>query len=160
MKALYYYDAPSPIGKVAIAEEDGYITHVLFADTEDINNEKSYRIEKTSLIQNTMKQLDEYFAGERKEFDLPLKTSGTDFMKKDWDALRTIPYGQTCSYKDIAIKIGNPKAFRAVGLANNRNPISIIIPCHRVIGANGKMVGYGGGIPIKEFLLKLEQENL
>ena len=94
--------------------------------------------------------------GKRKSFDLPLKPEGTEFQKKVWNALLDIPYGETRSYKDIAVAIGNPKACRAVGMANNRNPISIIIPCHRVIGANGSLVGYGGGLPIKIELLNLE----
>ena len=100
---------------------------------------------------NVKKQLDEYFAGSRKEFDIPLKLYGTEFQIKVWKALEVIPYGETKSYKDIAICIDNPKGCRAVGLANNRNPIPIIIPCHRVIGANGKLVGYGGGIDKKSF---------
>lgn len=160
MKSMYYYDAPSPIGKLMIVEEDEHITHLLFAESEDLTEIIDVSQEKeTPLIKKTVKQLEEYFSGKRKEFDIPLNPQGTDFMMKDWEALRTIPYGETCSYKDIAVKIGKPKACRAVGMANNRNPISIIIPCHRVIGANGKMVGYGGGLPIKKYLLKLEKES-
>ena len=102
-------------------------------------------------------QLEAYFAGERQHFDLPLAASGTPFQTSVWNALREIPYGRTCSYRDIAERIGTPKAVRAVGLANGRNPISIIVPCHRVIGSNGLLTGYGGGIDNKRILLDLEQ---
>lgn len=102
------------------------------------------------------KQLVEYFNGERREFDIDLDIIGTEFQQRVWQALMKIPYGETVSYKDIAIAVGNPKALRAVGMANNKNKIPIIIPCHRVIGTNGKLVGYGGGLPVKEKLLKLE----
>ena len=108
------------------------------------------------LLKKAVKQLDEYFAGRRKEFNLPLSMKGTAFQKKVWAALQEIPYGETRSYGDIAKAIGKPKAARAVGMANNRNPVSIIVPCHRVIGSNGSLVGYGGGLKAKEFLLKLE----
>ena len=104
-------------------------------------------------------QLKEYFGGKRKIFDLPLKPEGTEFQLRDWDALRRIPYGETRSYKDIAEEIDCPKGFRAVGMANNKNPIGIIIPCHRVVGANGKLVGYAGGMEKKEFLLELEKQK-
>lgn len=101
-------------------------------------------------------QLIEYFNGSRQEFDLPLELIGTDFQKSVWRALLNIPFGKTASYKDIAIRVGNPKATRAIGMANNKNKIPIIIPCHRVIGADGRLVGYGGGLHIKEKLLRLE----
>lgn len=102
------------------------------------------------------RQLEAYFAGELVEFSLPLDMRGTDFQLRVWEALLDIPYGDTVSYKDIAVRIGNPKAVRAVGGANNRNPVPVIVPCHRVIGAGGQMVGYGGGLGIKETLLQLE----
>ncbi len=114
----------------------------------------------TDLIKKTVLQLNEYLIGERTEFDLPLKPEGTAFQKKVWEALCTIPYGQTRSYKEIAVQIGNEKACRAVGMANNRNPISIIIPCHRVIGADKSLVGYGGGLNIKVKLLNLESSGV
>lgn len=114
----------------------------------------------TNLIKKTVLQLNEYLIGERTEFDLPLKPEGTAFQKKVWEALCTIPYGQTRSYKEIAVQIGNEKACRAVGMANNRNPISIIIPCHRVIGADKSLVGYGGGLNIKVKLLNLESSGV
>ncbi len=114
---------------------------------------------KTELTDKAYSQLLEYFEGKRKVFDLPYKLIGTDFQKKVWSALIHIPYGQTRSYKEIAIAVGNEKASRAVGMANNKNPITVIVPCHRVIGASGKLVGYAGGLAMKEFLLKMESEN-
>jgi len=147
------YFQQTPIGKIGISEENGFITN-LFFETDIIP--QNVEIIETELIKEAFQQLENYFSGELKEFSLPLVTCGTDFMLKTWQALRDIPYGETASYKDIAIKIGNSKAVRAVGMANNRNPIPIFIPCHRVIGANGKMVGYGGGLEIKEKLLILE----
>ena len=104
-------------------------------------------------------QLTSYFAGERKAFDLPLRPNGTEFQLRVLDELQKIPYGTTASYGDIASRIGRPKAVRAVGAANGRNPLPIIIPCHRVIGASGKLIGFGGGIPTKKALLKLELEH-
>ena len=110
----------------------------------------------TELTNMTALQLNEYLSGKRKEFLLPLRAEGTEFQKKVWEALQTIPYGQTRSYKEIAVQIGKPKACRAVGMANNRNPISILIPCHRVIGVDKRLVGYGGGLDKKVKLLTLE----
>ena len=117
--------------------------------------ECSWRHDPESLA-NAEHQLEEYFAGERKQFELKLDMHGTPFQLQVWQALRTVPYGQTASYKDIAIAINSPKAVRAVGGANNRNPVSIIVPCHRVIGADGRLIGYGGGLDIKQILLQLE----
>jgi methylated-DNA-[protein]-cysteine S-methyltransferase len=115
-------------------------------------------IKETLLLKQGALELQEYLAGKRRRFDLPLLPRGTDFQQKVWGALLTIPYGAVCSYKDIAIAIGNEKACRAVGGANNKNPIAIMIPCHRVIGADGRLVGYAGGLGIKEQLLKLERK--
>lgn len=111
---------------------------------------------RTSFTDKTFQELNEYFNGNRKSFDIPYELIGTEFQKKVWTELTKIPYGETRTYKQIAQAIGNEKACRAVGLANNKNPIPIIIPCHRVIGANGKLVGYGLGIEMKESLLELE----
>ncbi|HHY13525.1 MAG TPA: methylated-DNA--[protein]-cysteine S-methyltransferase [Thermoanaerobacterales bacterium] len=105
-------------------------------------------------------QLDEYFNGSRTKFDLPMNLVGTEFQKSVWNVLKDIPYGKTLSYKEVAIKVGKPKAARAIGQANNRNPISIIIPCHRVIGADGSLTGYGGGMDAKRYLLELESKYL
>ena len=106
-----------------------------------------------------VKELEEYFQGKRKEFTVPCRPEGTDFQKRVWEALTRIPYGETRTYKEIAVEAGNPKASRAVGMANNKNPVPIIIPCHRVIGSDGKLTGYAGGLGVKEFLLNLEREN-
>ena len=106
----------------------------------------------------SVSQLNEYFAGTRKSFDLPLKFDGTEFQNRVWRELQNIPYGKTISYKELAEKTGNIKACRAVGMANNKNPLPIIIPCHRVVGSNGKLTGYAGGLEVKKFLLELEQE--
>ncbi len=114
---------------------------------------------KTELTDRVYTQLLEYFDGKRKQFDVPYRLNGTEFQKKVWSALCDIPYGETRSYKDIAIAVGNEKASRAVGMANNKNPITIIVPCHRVIGTSGKLVGYAGGLTMKEFLLTMEGEN-
>ncbi|MGP6146358.1 methylated-DNA--[protein]-cysteine S-methyltransferase [Jeotgalibaca sp. A122] len=145
----------SPIGLYVISASEKGITRLdrLAAD------EPIPKTKETPLLLEAKKQLEEYFNGVRKDFDLPLDTKGTPFQEAVWQALRTIPYGKTASYKDIAVAIGNPKAVRAVGGANNRNPISIITPCHRVIGITGKLVGYGGGMDAKEYLLRMELEN-
>lgn len=150
------------IGELAICEENGKIVLVNVVKTkEDIEEMAKNSIQKeTSLIKNTKQQLDEYFAGKRKKFDIPIKLDGTDFQIKVWKELLKIPYGETCSYLDIAKCIGNPKASRAVGMANNKNKIIIIVPCHRVIGSNKKLVGYACGLDVKEKLLELEREYL
>lgn len=145
---------PSVLGKLLLEEEDGKIVCLLFERDIPANVEQS----DTPTLQKAAQELSEYFAGNRKEFDIPLNPKGTDFQKSVWNALCTIPYGKTMSYGQVAAQIGNPKASRAVGMANNKNPIPILIPCHRVIGANGKLVGYGGGIWIKQKLLELEQK--
>lgn len=119
----------------------------------------SANLNETPLIRKAAKQLNEYLAGKRKAFDLPLEPEGTPFQKAVWKALTGIPYGSTRTYKDIAESIGNPKACRAVGMANNKNPIAILIPCHRVIGTDGKLVGYAGGLDIKKKLLELEKQT-
>lgn len=152
----YTYNTNTPIGKIRIAEKDGAITHLSF---EGEKHPVEVEEKETAVIKKAYQQLKEYFAGERKQFDLPLAPRGTPFQLKVWAALRTIPYGETASYQDIAVKVGCPKGPRAIGMANNRNPIAIFIPCHRVIGADGKLVGYGGGLPIKEFLLNLENKQ-
>ncbi|MBR5590084.1 MAG: methylated-DNA--[Anaerotignum sp.] len=124
---------------------------------DEVTEIVEYIQEETELILKCKNQLDEYFKGKRKTFDLPLAPKGTEFQKKVWDALRDIPYGETRTYGEIAETVGNSKAARAVGMANNRNPIAIIVPCHRVVGASGKLVGYAGGMEQKEKLLHLEK---
>lgn len=153
MKNIFYYD--TKIGRISIEEDGTSITKLDFINKDD-EGEITAKNE-TALLKEAIKQLEEYFEGKRNFFDLPLNPEGTEFQKKVWNALKEIPFGETRSYGEIAKKIGNEKAARAVGMANNRNPISIIIPCHRVIGANGKLVGYGGGLDIKEKLLEVEK---
>lgn len=153
MKQLWYYEFP--IGQVGIAADEIGITDIFFAGEklfDDLDRTE------TPLIQKAAYELSEYFAGTRKTFNLPLHPHGTSFQLEDWNALRNIPYGKTCSYQDIAIAIGRPKACRAVGMANHNNPIAIVIPCHRVIGKNGSLTGYGGGLEIKQYLLTLEEQ--
>ena len=159
---MFYKIYDFEIGKLAICEENGKIVLVNVVKTkEDIEEIAKNSIQKeTSLIKNTKQQLDEYFAGKRKKFDIPIKLDGTDFQIKVWKELLKIPYGETCSYLDIAKCIGNPKASRAVGMANNKNKIIIIVPCHRVIGSNKKLVGYACGLDVKEKLLELEKGNV
>ena len=155
MKSVFFFNYS--IGSLGIAEEDDFITRVFFSGEIDL---PGFKKTKTPLIKNAATQLKEYFTGLRKNFDLPLLPKGTDFQRSVWNSLLTIPYGETRCYRDIAIQINNPNACRAVGMANNRNPIVIVIPCHRVIGQDGSLVGYGGGISIKQYLLELEDNNV
>lgn len=141
------------IGKLKIEYENDVLTGIAYTE-----NEKEQGI-RSELSAKTVLQLEEYFDGRRKEFDIPIKLRGTEFQKKVWNELLKIPYGATVSYKDIAIKIGNPKACRAVGMANHNNPILIIVPCHRVINENKKLGGYALGLDLKRKLLELEKEN-
>lgn len=143
----------SPVGMLCIEEENNVIISLYLDTNEDTSSDK-----ETAILKRAISQLEQYFNGKRAEFDLPIKLNGTDFQQKVWTALMTIPYGETCSYKEIANRIDKPKAARAVGGANNKNPIMIIVPCHRVIGASGSMVGFGAGIEVKEYLLNLERE--
>lgn len=154
MKNTYFY--PTPLGKIAICDNGKEITHLTLADTMDFS---TFTNKETPLIKEAYKQLCEYFEGKRLSFDLPLAPNGTNFQNQVWNALMQVPYGETRSYKDIALAVNSPKGYRAVGMANNKNPIMIVIPCHRVIGANGKLIGYAGGLNIKEFLLNLENKN-
>ena len=141
------------IGKLKIEYENDVLTGIAYTE-----NEKEQGI-RSELSDKTVLQLEEYFDGRRKEFDIPIKLRGTEFQKKVWNELLKIPYGATVSYKDIAIKIGNPKACRTVGMANHNNPILIIVPCHRVINENNKLGGYALGLDLKRKLLELEKEN-
>lgn len=143
---------PSPVGPLTLLTSTKGLVGIYFEDRYFEEWEESSH----PILQDTAKQLNEYFAGERRAFDVPFDLRGTDFQKQVWEALATIPYGETFSYRELAEQVGNPKGSRAVGLANGKNPISIILPCHRVIGANGKLVGYGGGLERKQKLLKLE----
>ena len=153
MKNIYHYD--TKVGRIGMEENGTSITKVYFIN-KDIKEELIEKNE-TPLLKEAIKQLNEYLDGKSISFDLPLDIKGTEFQKKVWNTLKEIPFGETRSYGDIAKAIGNKKASRAVGMANNKNPIVIIVPCHRVIGADGKLVGYAGGIDIKERLLNLEK---
>lgn len=156
---LSYQFLDSPVGQLKIVAHETALVAVLW------ENENSNRVRLAALVEDlqhpillkTAQQLNEYFAGKRQQFDLPLDFEGTAFQQQVWQALLTIPFGETRSYKQIAEQIGNVKAVRAVGAANGKNPISIIAACHRVVGANGKLVGFAGGLENKEILLKIEK---
>jgi methylated-DNA-[protein]-cysteine S-methyltransferase len=156
---MYYCYLDTPIGELLLAGEDGALAMIGFPkgsmrrdpETDWIYNEKP--------LAKARQQLEEYFAGTRKEFDLPLRIKGTEFQVSVLNALQEIPYGKTASYGEIARRIGRPKAVRAVGAANGRNPIPIVVPCHRVIGSSGDLTGFGGGLDTKAALLRLEAEN-
>lgn len=150
---MYIYFYETGIGKIGIAETDGKVTNLYFENDKLPQDMQRY---ETPVLKEAARQLESYLHGNLKEFSLPLEPKGTDFMKQVWTGLRGIPYGKTVSYKDIGVKIGKPKAARAVGLANNRNPIPIFIPCHRVIGSNGTLTGYRGGLELKKKLLEME----
>ena len=144
------------IGLIGIVEEDQFLTHLFFHNRKSPSN----AIEKwTPFLRAVAREIKEYLNAKRKTFDIPLKLYGTDFQLSVWNALLTIPYGETRSYRDIAEQIGNAKACRAVGMANHWNPIVIIVPCHRVIGTDGSLTGFGGGLPLKQHLLDLERKR-
>lgn len=144
----------TPIGILSFVEENGFLVegHFRTFTKEDHVTEKD-----TPLLVKTKTEIKEYFSGKRTDFDLPFHLKGTPFQLSVWNALCTIPYGKTASYKDIAVKVGNPKSCRAIGMANHRNPLPIIVPCHRVINADGSLGGYGGGLDKKITLLKTEK---
>lgn len=149
-----YFTYNTPVGTLTIASDGTALTHLLFGTHQFPGQNKPSEL--TNIAAN---QLQEYFAGKRTEFDLPLSPRGSEFQHEVWNELQNIPYGQTRSYKQVAAAIGNEKASRAVGMANNKNPLHIVVPCHRVIGSNGKSVGYAAGLRTKEFLLELEKKN-
>ena len=151
MHCIYKYN--SIIGDIFISADENFLLSVQFVNHNFIENKEN------KIIRQTIKQLNEYFNGKRKKFELPLNPKGTEFQKKVWLQLMNIPYGKTATYEDIATLIGDTNASRAVGNANNKNPIAIIIPCHRVIGSNNKLTGYAGGLDKKEKLLNLEKNN-
>ena len=139
-------------GVIGVEEAGGAVTQVTFGDGAEV----SVAGGATPLIREAFRQLEAYFRGDLKVFSLPLAPAGTPFQRRVWEVLLTIPYGETASYGDVAAAAGNVKAARAVGMANNRNPVAIVIPCHRVIGADGRLVGSGGGLELKRRLLELE----
>jgi methylated-DNA-[protein]-cysteine S-methyltransferase len=153
--AVYTLDYKSPVGVLEIIGSDEAIYSILFSDSDTSVNFKNAATPKVLL--DCYEQLDEYFNGKRHDFTFPYVFEGTAFQKDVWNALTTISYGKTGSYKDIAAAIGNEKAIRAVGSANGKNKLSIVIPCHRIIGSNGKLTGYAGGLWRKEWLLQHEK---
>lgn len=157
---MYYHIIESPIGPILLAGDKKGLKHLNFLKGKKRIEISADWIEDKDLFSEATRQLEAYFSGKLESFDLKLAPEGTDFQKSVWKALCEIPYGETRTYKEIAVSIGKPRAYRAVGLANNRNPIAIIIPCHRVIGSDGKLTGYASGLDIKKFLLKLEEHDL
>jgi methylated-DNA-[protein]-cysteine S-methyltransferase len=154
----------SPIGPLTLVAEGGALACLYMVDHRHAPGSSTYGEAdpgagpQAEVLELTKRQLREYFDGERQTFDIPLHSPGTPFQEKVWAALREIPYGETISYGELARRVGQPTAFRAVGLANGKNPISIIVPCHRVIGASGRLTGYGGGLDRKQLLLELERK--
>lgn len=151
-----YRMVDSPIGPLTLAGEGSTLTNLRMVEQTYEPDRADWLLDDRA-FPDAVEQLDAYFAGELQEFDLPLQLSGTEFQRRVWNALRTIPYGETRTYGEIAQQIGAPTAFRAVGLANGHNPIAVIVPCHRVIGANGSLTGFGGGLERKSALLNLER---
>ncbi|ORA36382.1 methylated-DNA--[protein]-cysteine S-methyltransferase [Mycobacterium aquaticum] len=158
MTTLQCRSVDSPVGPLTLAGRDGRLMHLRMVDQTYEPSRDGWEVDD-SAFPEAVEQLAEYFAGERTAFDLELHMVGTAFQRRVWAALQSIPYGETCTYGDIAREIGAPGAFRAVGLANGHNPIGIVVPCHRVIGANGSLTGYGGGLDRKRALLELEKSR-
>ena len=163
MMRIYVSELNTPVGTLHLASSDQGVVSISLSGKEDLLKDLERRIpdmefeENASKNKGVVRQLKEYFSGARKDFDLPLHLIGTEFQKLVWRQLKGVSFGQTASYKEIAERIGKPKAMRAVGQANHRNPIPIIIPCHRIIGANGHLVGFGSGLDKKRFLLSHER---
>ena len=150
----------SPVGCLLVVSNEEAIVELSFCDDDAKNKEEACRrLKKDVVLQKCLTELDSYFAGKLRNFTVPIRLLGTDFRMRCWEALRAIPYGETASYSQLAESIGNPKACRAVGGANHHNPIAIIVPCHRVIGADGSLTGFGGGLDKKRFLLELERTH-
>ncbi|MDE6827694.1 MAG: methylated-DNA--[protein]-cysteine S-methyltransferase [Alistipes sp.] len=146
----------SPVGPLSVTVRDNAVTALRFGSFGvPFDSAETW----PPVLRQAVAELREYFDGRRREFTLPLAPQGTPFQQEVWAALREIPYGRTCTYGQIAARIGRPRASRAVGMANNRNPIGIVVPCHRVVGASGALVGYAAGLPVKEALLRLEAEH-
>lgn len=156
----YYTLTPSPLGDLLITGNGDAITAVFMDGQDGLNKLDGNYQDNKSVFKNAIQQLKAYFAKELTSFDLPLQPKGTEFQQQVWQALTTIPYGQTWSYKKQALSISAPKAMRAVGAANGKNPIAIIIPCHRVVGSSGKLTGYAGGLDRKRWLLEHEGAQL
>jgi methylated-DNA-[protein]-cysteine S-methyltransferase len=159
METLQFRTMDSPVGLLTLAGKDGRLMHLRMVDQTYEPSHDGWEPDKRA-VPEAVDQLAAYFAGELTDFELSLDLIGTEFQRRVWEALRTIPYGGTRSYGEIARQIGAPGAFRAVGLANGHNPIGIIVPCHRVIGSNGSLTGYGGGLDRKRALLELEKSRV
>jgi methylated-DNA-[protein]-cysteine S-methyltransferase len=156
MPTIHHTEIDSPLGPLLLTMADGLLTGVIPAQQKPIADISTASIGDAGPFARVIDQLQEYFSGERREFDVPLRLVGTAFQRLVWEKLKNIPFGTTTTYGEIARRIGNPNAVRAVGLANGRNPIPIIVPCHRVIGADGRLTGYSGGLRNKSLLLDLE----
>lgn len=159
MTSLQYRTIDSPVGPLTLAGIGSTLMHLRMADQSHEPDRTGWQHAPAGVFAGAIEQLDAYFAGQLTEFDVDMDLAGTDFQRRVWAALRTIPYGETRSYGEIAAQIGAPGASRAVGLANGRNPVSIIVPCHRVVGSTGSLTGYGGGLDRKRLLLALEKER-
>ena len=158
METLQFRAVDSPVGLLTLAGRDGRLRHLRMVDQTYEPSREGWEADETA-FPDAVAQLEAYFAGERTDFELSLDLVGSEFQQRVWAALLTIPYGETRSYGEIARQIGSPGAFRAVGLANGHNPIGIIVPCHRVIGSNGSLTGYGGGLERKRALLEMEKSR-
>lgn len=156
---MHYGWMESPVGELLIAADDAVLRMIRFREGRYPGQVEDGWRKGGAVVEETRRQLGEYFRGRRRRFDLPLAPAGTPFQLRAWSALQEIPYGATCSYGEQARAMGTPRAVRAVGAANGRNPIPIVVPCHRVIGGNGTLTGYAGGVGIKRFLLELEQQQ-
>jgi methylated-DNA-[protein]-cysteine S-methyltransferase len=157
MSVLFYRHVDSPVGPLLIAGNDEGLQLIEFhAPRHPMRRGEHWREGDHAVLRRAQAQLSEYFAGRRRHFELPLAPQGTDFQRGVWWELASIPFGGTISYAELAQRVGRPTATRAVGAANGRNPIPIVLPCHRVIGADGSLTGFGGGLPTKQFLLQLE----
>ena len=157
---MNYTTIESPIGPLFLAADEAGLCFISFAGNKRAMTPRKEWARNPKPLADVARQLRAYFKGELTEFDVPLNMQGTEFQLRVWDSLRKIPYGETTSYGELARRIGKPDAVRAVGTANGSNPIPIIVPCHRVIGSDGSLTGYGGGLPIKEKLLALESRQL
>ena len=160
VRTVYYTKFESPVGPLLLAGDSSALRWVSFENSKRATRPQADWKQDTAAFVEVIRQLEAYFKGELMEFELALAMEGTEFQILVWNALRAIPYGETISYAQLARRIGNPKAVRAVGLANGSNPIPIIVPCHRVIGSDGSLTGFGGGLTTKKKLLELEQKQL
>ncbi len=161
METLFYVRMPSPVGPLFLAASTKGLVRLEFEGrVQKLNSRKIQLQESAPALAPYLRELHEYFAGKHRQFSFPLDLRGTEFQLACWRALLTIPYGETRSYRDIAEVIGHPHAYRAVGMSNNRNPVAIVVPCHRVIASSGSLCGYGGGLDIKRKLLDLERASL